>query len=265
MMFTGGSHNKRRINSSSAQRRYERDRISYHEIKTRPHPLTVRRASPPPISQRYLRLRTDDNGLSATSATSLLTNNSSDGSINSLASDQQELLQRSRGRDITRRRGAIKHNRIHEVKGHRFVAKFFRQPTFCAFCKDFLWGFGKQGYQCQSCQTAVHKKCHDKLLGKCPGSGRDSESTIYLRERFKIDLPHRFKMHSFMSPTFCDHCGSLLYGLFRQGLKCEDASDPIGKHPTSNTTFAKQNEFNKRKRMLTKKQEQTRLHQWHVS
>ncbi|KAE8743061.1 hypothetical protein FOCC_FOCC011307 [Frankliniella occidentalis] len=73
----------------------------------------------------------------------------------------------------------------------------------------------------QTCQTAVHKKCHDKILGKCPGSGRDSESTIYLRERFKIDVPHRFKGHNFMSPTFCDHCGSLLYGLFRQGLKCE--------------------------------------------
>ncbi|XP_059350903.1 putative protein kinase C delta type homolog isoform X3 [Daphnia carinata] len=125
------------------------------------------------------------------------------------------------GGGITRRRGAIKHHKVHEVKGHKFVAKFFRQPTFCAFCRDFLWGFGKQGYQCQICQCAVHKKCHDKILGKCPGSGKESQNTIYLRERFKIDVPHRFRVHNYMSPTFCDHCGSLLYGLFRQGLKCE--------------------------------------------
>ncbi|KAG1714341.1 Protein kinase C-like 1 [Nymphon striatum] len=84
-----------------------------------------------------------------------------------------------------------------------------------------LLGFGKQGYQCQMCQCTVHKKCHEKILGKCPGSGKESQSTLYLRERFKIDVPHRFKVHNYMSPTFCDHCGSLLYGLFRQGLKCE--------------------------------------------
>ncbi|KAK2578388.1 hypothetical protein KPH14_011874 [Odynerus spinipes] len=125
------------------------------------------------------------------------------------------------GRAITGRRGAVKHNKVHVIRGHRLVAKFFRQPTFCAFCKDFLWGFGKQGYQCQACQTAVHKKCHDKLLTKCPESGRESENTVYLRERFKVDVPHRFRPHTFMSPTFCDHCGSLLYGFFRQGLKCD--------------------------------------------
>ncbi|GBL78792.1 Protein kinase C theta type [Araneus ventricosus] len=118
------------------------------------------------------------------------------------------------------RRGAVKLQNVHEAKGHAFVAKFFRQPTFCAFCKEFLWGFGKQGYQCLACQVAVHKKCHEKFLGKCTGSTLKSQATQYLRERFKIDVPHRFQVHTFKSPTFCDHCGSLLYGFRKQGLKC---------------------------------------------
>ncbi len=28
------------------------------------------------------------------------------------------------------------------------------------------------------CQTSVHKRCHLKLLGKCPGSGKESQSTV---------------------------------------------------------------------------------------
>ncbi|XP_044271810.1 putative protein kinase C delta type homolog isoform X5 [Tribolium madens] len=204
MMFTGGSHYKKLTSSNSSNgRRGPRKNAQGKSRTSRQAPKAIM------VHRNY------EGSLGSNSTTSLLKSSSS------IESDEDD-FQRTRGREITRRRGAVKHQRVHEVKGHKFLAKFFRQPTFCAFCKDFLWGFCKQGYQCQACQTAVHKRCHDKLLGKCPESGRESESTIYLRERFKIDLPHRFKVHTFMSPTFCDHCGSLLYGIYKQGLKCED-------------------------------------------
>ncbi|KAK7102666.1 protein kinase C delta type-like [Littorina saxatilis] len=119
------------------------------------------------------------------------------------------------------RRGAMKQQKVHEVKGHQFIAKFFRQPSFCSFCTEFMWGLNRQGYQCKVCQCAVHKKCHNKILAKCPGSSLESEETMILKERFNLNVPHRFKVNNYMTPTFCDHCGTMLFGLFKQGVKCE--------------------------------------------
>uniref|UniRef100_A0A8B9QLU4 Protein kinase C n=1 Tax=Anas platyrhynchos TaxID=8839 RepID=A0A8B9QLU4_ANAPL len=125
---------------------------------------------------------------------------------------------------LHQRRGAIKQAKIHNVKCHEFTATFFPQPTFCSVCHEFVWGLNKQGYQCRQCNAAIHKKCIDKVIAKCTGSAVNSRETMFHKERFKIDVPHRFKVYNYKSPTFCEHCGTLLWGLARQGLKC-DACD----------------------------------------
>eukprot|EP00049_Salpingoeca_infusionum_P023492 m.12448 g.12448 ORF g.12448 m.12448 type:complete len:592 (+) comp5826_c0_seq2:140-1915(+) len=118
-----------------------------------------------------------------------------------------------------KRHGAMKRKKIHEANGHKFVARFFRQFTFCSLCHDFLWGFGKQGYQCKVCGCVVHKKCHHNVITSCPGA--EGTSSDDQEMRFKLNVPHRFKVHSYMFFTFCDHCGSLLWGAARQGMQCE--------------------------------------------
>uniref|UniRef100_A0A8C6KY38 Protein kinase C n=1 Tax=Nothobranchius furzeri TaxID=105023 RepID=A0A8C6KY38_NOTFU len=133
-----------------------------------------------------------------------------------------------RGRDglftLHQRRGAIKQAKVHVVKRHEFSATFFPQPTFCSVCKEFVWGLNKQGYQCRQCNAAIHKKCIDKVIAKCTGSAINSKETMIHKERFKIDMPHRFRVYNYKSPTFCQHCGTLLWGLARQGLKCDECS-----------------------------------------
>uniref|UniRef100_A0A7N8WX45 Protein kinase C n=1 Tax=Mastacembelus armatus TaxID=205130 RepID=A0A7N8WX45_9TELE len=119
-----------------------------------------------------------------------------------------------------KRQGAVR-RRIHQVNGHKFMSTFLRQPTFCFHCKEFIWGvFGKQGYQCQVCTCVVHKRCHQQVVTHLQLINR-LDSCFCIELGFSINVPHKFNIHNYKSPTFCDHCGSLLWGIVRQGLHCK--------------------------------------------
>lgn len=126
-------------------------------------------------------------------------------------------------------RQAIKRRKIHQANNHKFMARFFRQPTYCSHCKEFLWGFGKQGYQCQLCGYVCHKRCYASVITPCTGtpevqkqlSAGGGASATAGSGGFSINIPHRFKTKTYKSPTFCGHCGSLLWGLIKQGMQCQ--------------------------------------------
>ncbi|XP_045502350.1 protein kinase C isoform X1 [Colias croceus] len=140
------------------------------------------------------------------------------------------------GAGFARRRGALR-RRVHQVNGHKFMATFLRQPTFCSHCREFIWGLGKQGYQCQVCTCVVHKRCHSSVVTKCPGMREEQQQSVSCAsggQRFSVNVPHRFVVHSYKRFTFCDHCGSLLYGLIKQGLQCEVCSMNVHKRCQKN-------------------------------
>ncbi|XP_071815165.1 uncharacterized protein [Apostichopus japonicus] len=114
---------------------------------------------------------------------------------------------------------------LFRVKGHNFRLYTFKQPTYCALCRKFLWGLVKQGHSCKECRMAVHRRCYANVFGKC----RTKEETDDNENQNDDDpsKPHTFEVYSFKTPTYCDHCGSMIYGLCSQGLKCKECKTNV--------------------------------------
>eukprot|EP00731_Ephydatia_muelleri_P029444 Em0020g1088a len=72
---------------------------------------------------------------------------------------------------------------------------------------------GPQGYKCLTCDFATHRRCLEYVPFICPGTS--------LPEGIE-PKPHKLTPSNYYHPTWCDHCGGMLYGLFNQGTKCAD-------------------------------------------
>ncbi|MEE6494009.1 hypothetical protein FKM82_016993 [Ascaphus truei] len=88
------------------------------------------------------------------------------------------------------------------------------------------------------CTCVVHKRCHQLIVTACTcvNNSAKVEKKI-LEQRFGINLPHKFRYHNYKVPTFCDHCGSLLWGLVKQGLQCKICKINVHKRCEANVAL----------------------------
>ncbi|CAJ0572169.1 unnamed protein product, partial [Mesorhabditis spiculigera] len=128
----------------------------------------------------------------------------------------------------------VPESKIHKVKNHKFVARMLHQPHFCAHCKQFIYGLGKQGYECMGCQTVVHKRCHEFVYCECvKGGAEEVDADAFEPSNDQENVPngsedpkihevneHKFVAKTFRQPTFCSHCREFIYGLGKQGYQC---------------------------------------------
>ncbi|EGT49171.1 hypothetical protein CAEBREN_25297 [Caenorhabditis brenneri] len=119
-------------------------------------------------------------------------------------------------------------SKIHSISGHKFKAVLLSQPCFCSYCNKFIYGLGKQGYQCQLCDGVVHKRCHSSVVARCACAPQVTTAPVAASDSAEAqpaDDPsnnHHFSAHFYKRPTFCDHCGSMLFGCAYQGVRCTD-------------------------------------------
>ena len=80
-----------------------------------------------------------------------------------------------------------------QYKGYQSTSEDDKADGNCIHLILIFMEFSQFFFSISVCNCAVHKKCHEKILGNCPGSAKDSRET-------KVNTPNIFNSSSYEPP-----------------------------------------------------------------
>lgn len=78
----------------------------------------------------------DTSSLKSTASMASMATVTSASSANAVVANKPMFKQNTQA--FNRRRIALR-RKVHQIYGHKFMATYFRQPTFCSICREFIW------------------------------------------------------------------------------------------------------------------------------
>lgn len=97
--------------------------------------------------------------------------------------------------------------------GHDFKEVRLKGFTYCSQCRELIGGLS--GLKCTLCKLSSHIKCLSYIDSRCV----KATSKNQCHKLPAVNL-HHFEVKTFLTFTYCHHCGEFIKGAFRQGKEC---------------------------------------------
>ncbi|PRP84659.1 diacylglycerol kinase epsilon-like [Planoprotostelium fungivorum] len=125
-------------------------------------------------------------------------------------------------------------NPVEKGASHLFHESTFTMPTFCNYCKEYIWGFTTQGHTCSVCGYNTHAKCTQRAPHTCrPKLSAMLQQNLRTLERELVESspkPIPASVDSGRHIVFRHH---LVEGDLPLGVECDvcaDAFEIFGSH-----------------------------------